>query len=643
MPVRLLAIECTEHDYRLNLESLSILAALRSIFRTLEDLERFGQTVQIHGGYGISLSFWNVTESSSLSDSFFMSTIGSGASCSGLGGTRHTFSLENLRWSLWPALFVVKILLVTMHIVSVQSMGKVTNRSVMSDLPKKSIPRFRDTAIASSILDAPAIDTAETIVRSQCGFVTLDPADLDAAISKVLVEQGKLTQFQAEQILAGRRKLTLGQYRILDAIAQGGMGQVFKAEHVMMGRIVAIKVLPRAKSTPETESAFQREIRALGRLDHDNLVRAFDAGHDGKVYYMVTELVPGLDLRRQVLRYGPIDEKSAASIISQAAAGLAHAHVAGLVHRDVKPGNLLVTDDGRVKVSDLGLAGSLLDDSTTKLGRVVGTVDYMAPEQIRSPDEAGPPADIYGLGCTLYFALTGQVPFPGGTRQEKARRHLKERPTPIRELAPKVSAAFVDVVEAMMQKNPMHRLNSAEAVIERLRRWAPTHPIPMSRSTEMIKKRDSKRSPPPLPSAVTGSDAALSQPPHKSDGSSPPAVPSRMPHMFSSSSNIPNMASLREADVGSLLADEASSNNRSFVEQLNIFAVGIHTLVLIVVKIVMLSAAIGSVMYFMMSILKFRQTSSQSWFDPNLIGVLSFLLMVIAFSLAYLPDIYRRR
>jgi len=103
------------------------------------------------------------------------------------------------------------------------------------------------------------------------------------------------------------------------------------------------------------------------------------------------------------------------------------------------------------------------------------------------------------------------------------------------------------------------------------------------------------------------------------------------------------MASLHEADVGSLLADEASSNNRSFVEQLNIFAVGIHTLVLIVVKIVMLSAAIGSVMYFMMSILKFRQTSSQSWFDPTLIGVLSFLLMVIAFSLAYLPDIYRRR
>jgi len=194
-----------------------------------------------------------------------------------------------------------------------------------------------------------------------------------------------------------------------------------------------------------------------------------------------------------------------------------------------------------------------------------------------------------------------------------------------------------------MQKNPMHRLNSAEAVIERLRRWAPTHPIPMSRSTEMIKKRDSKRSPPPLPSAVTGSDAALSQPPHKSDGSWPPAVPSRMPHMFSSSSNIPNMASLHEADVGSLLADEASSNNRSFVEQLNIFAVGIHTLVLIVVKIVMLSAAIGLVMYFMMRILTFGQTSPESWSIPTLIGVLSFLLMVIAFSLAYLPDIYRRR
>ena len=132
-------------------------------------------------------------------------------------------------------------------------------------------------------------------------------SDLD-----VLVERGVLTRFQATKILAGHRKLTLGQYRILDLLGQGGMGQVFKAEHAMMGREVAVKVLPRAKSTPDTEAAFRREIRMLGRLDHPNLVRALDAGHDGKVYYLVTELVEGVDLRKQVLRYGTLDEVAAA-------------------------------------------------------------------------------------------------------------------------------------------------------------------------------------------------------------------------------------------------------------------------------------------------------------------------------------------
>ena len=135
-------------------------------------------------------------------------------------------------------------------------------------------------------------------------------------MAECLVAQALLTRFQADQLLAGRRKLTLGQYRILDEIGRGGMGQVFRAQHVMMGRTVAIKVLPRAKSTSESEAAFQREIRMLARLDHDNLVRALDAGHDGKVYYLVTELVPGLDLRRQVLKHGTLDEVTAASVIS---------------------------------------------------------------------------------------------------------------------------------------------------------------------------------------------------------------------------------------------------------------------------------------------------------------------------------------
>jgi len=336
--------------------------------------------------------------------------------------------------------------------------------------------------LASGLLEAGQLDACENEVRQTVGAAARDDAvRWDQALADCLVARAALTRFQADQLLAGRRKLTLGQYHILDELGRGGMGQVFRAQHVMMGRAVAIKVLPRAKSTSEAEAAFQREIRMLGRLDHDNLVRALDAGHDGKVYYLVTELVPGLDLRRQVFKYGKLDEIRAASVISQAALGLGYAHAQGLVHRDVKPANLLVTPEGHVKVLDLGLAGSAIEGESVRLGRVVGTMDYMAPEQIRSVDSVGPTADVYALGCTLYFALTGEVPFPGGTRQEKTQRQLTEQPRPIRQLEPDVSADFCQVVDAMMRKDPAERLASAEAVIERLRPWTPQTPLAMPR------------------------------------------------------------------------------------------------------------------------------------------------------------------
>lgn len=352
--------------------------------------------------------------------------------------------------------------------------------------------RFRQTALLSGLVDASTLDRAEIEATSLLGDVAADPKRWDRALADVLVQRGTLTRFQSEQMLAGHRKLTLGQYRITDMLGQGGMGQVFKAEHAMMGRTVAVKVLPRVKSTPETEAAFQREIRMLGRLDHDNLVRALDAGHDGKVYYLVTEFVSGVDLRKQVLKYGTLDEVTAASVITQAARGLAYAHDQGVVHRDVKPGNMLVTEDGRVKVLDLGLAGSVLELESNRLGRVVGTMDYMSPEQIRSPDKVGPAADVYSLGCTLYFMLAGQVPFPGGTRQEKAKRQLMEEPASVQQFAPQVSNAFCRVLEAMMEKSPDDRIASATEVIERLKRWTPKSPAPMSRRE--IKRANGKQS-----------------------------------------------------------------------------------------------------------------------------------------------------
>jgi serine/threonine protein kinase len=363
--------------------------------------------------------------------------------------------------------------------------------------------RFRETVLASRLVETDQLEAAEAEARIAGRDPETAPADWDGAVADSLVARGLLTKFQARELLAGRTRFRLGHYTVLDEIGRGGMGQVFRAEHAMMGREVALKVLPRAKSTPEYEAAFQREIRVLARLDHENLVRALDAGHDAKVYYLVTELVAGLDLRRQVLKYGPLDELAAASVIAQAAHGLAYAHEQGLVHRDVKPGNLLVAQDGRVKVLDLGLAGSLLDAESTTTGRVVGTMDYMAPEQIRSPDTVGPAADVYGLGCTLYFALTGQVPFPGGTRKEKAQRQLTEMPPPLSQLVPHVDAELRRIVEDMMRKSSAERIGTAAEVIQRLRPWTPRTPVPMPRTAVAASDRRAVGSarplPPPLP------------------------------------------------------------------------------------------------------------------------------------------------
>ena len=169
----------------------------------------------------------------------------------------------------------------------------------------------------------------------------------------------------------------------------------------------------------------------------------------------------------------------------------------------MKPGNLLVTQDGRVKVLDLGLAGSMFDAESTSTGRVVGTMDYMAPEQIRSPDTVGPTADVYGLGCTLYFTLSGQVPFPGGSRKEKAQRQLTEMPVPLSQLAPHVDSGLVRVVEGMMKKSPAERIGTATEVIHRLRPWTPRSAVPMPRTPVVAADRQpvdvARPLPPPLP------------------------------------------------------------------------------------------------------------------------------------------------
>jgi serine/threonine protein kinase len=343
--------------------------------------------------------------------------------------------------------------------------------------------RFHEAAVASGLLTAAQVVelAAELRAGAAGGLEITDVPAWDRSLADLAVARSWITRFQAQELLAGKTRFRLGSYIIVDELGRGGMGHVFKAEHELMRRTVAVKVLPRTKSTPESEAQFRREMQILGRLDHENLVRAFDAGHDAMVSYLVTEYVPGLDLRRQVRKYGPLEEEVAASIFRQVARGLAYAHGQGVIHRDVKPGNILVTDDGRTKILDMGLAGSTIEAEAVRLGRIVGTVDYMAPDQITAPDEAGPSADIYGLGCTLYFALSGEVPFPGGTRSEKIRRQLHAEPRPLQSLAPQVSRAMCGLVEALMEKSPHDRPKSAEDVAARLSRWCRGDVVPPPR------------------------------------------------------------------------------------------------------------------------------------------------------------------
>lgn len=291
----------------------------------------------------------------------------------------------------------------------------------------------------------------------------------DQQLASQLVAMGVLTSYQAAQLSQGRTKLNLGPYLVTDWIGQGGMGQVFKGIHQMMGREVAIKVLPQYKSSPEAIARFTHEIRAQAKLDHENLVRAFDAGHDGNVYFLVTEYVAGADLRRLSRSQGRLSLQQAAWIVMQAALGLDHAHRRGLIHRDVKPGNILVTREGMAKVSDLGLSGWVVGERPdVDDGRLVGTMDYLAPEQITAPDRVTPLCDIYSLGCSLYYAVTGKVPFPGGSSREKARRHCEETPWHPRRFNPELSDEFVDVIAEMMDKEPERRIPSAAEVAARL-------------------------------------------------------------------------------------------------------------------------------------------------------------------------------
>lgn len=307
-----------------------------------------------------------------------------------------------------------------------------------------------------------------------------------AALADFLVQANGLTRWQSEKLLQGRHKgYFLGKYRLLQLLGKGGMSAVYLAEHTVMRRRCAIKVLPTKRVTDSSYLArFHREAQAVASLDHPNIVRAYDvdqqADNETEIHFLVMEYVDGMSLQEYVAKHGPLPFRDSVEFVRQAALGLSHAHKAGLVHRDVKPGNLLLANNGVVKVLDLGLARFFDDsDNTDALTirhdeKVLGTADYLSPEQALDSHTVDARADIYSLGCTLYFMLCGHPPFTEGTLAQRLMAHQTKEPATIESQRADIPPSLATILRKMMAKQANDRYASAEELAEALQQWLTT-------------------------------------------------------------------------------------------------------------------------------------------------------------------------
>ncbi len=383
----------------------------------------------------------------------------------------------------------------------------------------------------------PAPDTIDDFLELVRKSNQVDPRRLDAYLERrrqddtlppdpkkfaaLLVREGLLTNFQAEQFLQGRYKgFNIGGYRILERIGSGGTGTVYLAEHEVMKRRVALKVVPPSISNdPAILERFRREAQAAAVLDHPNIVRAYDFRQEGQLFILVMEFVNGPSLEQVLQTSGPLSVPIACDYIRQTALGLDHAHAQGLIHRDIKPGNLLVDPTGVVKILDMGLARFSPDgqESVTKKfdeHTVMGTADYLAPEQAINLHNVDLRADIYSLGATMYALLAGTPPFAEGTVTQKLLWHQMRDPVALQQRRPDVPAEVAAVVAKMMAKAPSARYSSCAEVAEALAPFCATLPTPQGPA------RQTKSNGKPTSSYLPGTGPASSTSSHRSSKSS---------------------------------------------------------------------------------------------------------------------------
>lgn len=348
-------------------------------------------------------------------------------------------------------------------------------------MPKLTVDKFLELVAKSKLVDH---DRWTQFVADLKNAPVSDEEPLTGsapgAVADRLVDEELVTRWQADKLLEGRHKgFFVGKYKLLGHLGTGGMSSVYLAEHLLMHRRVAIKVLPKARGADKDSSyleRFHREAQAIAALDHVNIVRAYDIDNEGDTHYLVMEYIDGLDLNIIVRDSGTLEYITAAQYIKQAARGLHYAHSVGLIHRDVKPANLLVDAEGVVKILDLGLARFIAEKEQASLTvaydeNVLGTADYLAPEQAIDSHAVDARADIYGLGCSLYFLLTGHPPFTEGTLTQRLMAHQKDPPPSIYKDREDAPPGLVNICLRMMAKKPADRYKDCAEVARALTNW----------------------------------------------------------------------------------------------------------------------------------------------------------------------------